>query len=362
MAVALVFIHASCVELNLHPRVLYKPVAGELSPNPNRFASAKPIPLIRPAHQLRFVPPMERYRPDSGQLYCTGFRPHWRPSHGCNEICRPTPVRPVVVPGHRRHRRRRGTRTDGPHDRRRDETARRRVRQADPHDDRAHHLWHGGRRHRQDGRHEAGGAHRIAGADLLRSGLHGRPRHRHDFRERHAPRRWRQRGRRPARPGRGRGLYDQRLTPDDGRLPDEHHPDHDRQRVRDGRHPPGAVLFNPVRGGRAPHGDARKAAGRPDRSVHARAVWNGRPDHVRLADRRLRRDRLHDRTVRHSRARVTRRADGRDGGRLPLLHIRRAGRHCVVVGHQPHQVFEVHQGRTADRRRAPHRRRPCCRA
>ena len=62
-------------------------------------------------------------------------------------------------------------------------------------------------------------------------------------------------------PDRRRRLHVERLAPDDHRLPDEHHPDDDRQRVRDGRHPAGPVLLRAVRRRSAAHGDAGKAAG-----------------------------------------------------------------------------------------------------
>jgi aerobic C4-dicarboxylate transport protein len=60
-------------------------------------------------------------------------------------------------------------------------------------------------------------------------------------------------------------------------------PDDDCERVRDGRHSAGAVLLGAVRPRGASHGQSGQAAREPDRSVHARPLRHGGPDHVRLA-------------------------------------------------------------------------------
>ena len=84
---------------------------------------------------------------------------------------------------------------------------------------------------------------------------------------------------------------------------------------------------------------------------HARAVRGHRHHHAAGADRRLRRDGVYDRQVRHRHLGLTRPSDA---GRLcdvPAVRVRRPERDRLVLRLQPLEVSEVHQRRAADRAR-----------
>ena len=79
------------------------------------------------------------------------------------------------------------------------------------------------------------------------------------------------------------------------RVPAEHHSRQRRRRVRARRHPAGAAVLGAVRPGDAAPAAGQRAAGRAARGARPRPVRRRRPGHAARADRRVRRDGLHDR-------------------------------------------------------------------
>ena len=134
-------------------------------------------------------------------------------------------------------------------------------------------------------------------------------------------------------------------------VPDGRHPQHGRRRIRIGRDPAGAVLRHPVRVRAAGARRARQVAAQCDRPGLIRAVRRRRHHHEGRTDRRVRRDGLHDRQIRHRDAAVARPADG--GLLRDLHHLRcfRARLLRLARRFQHLQVHPLHQGRAADRAR-----------
>ena len=92
----------------------------------------------------------------------------WRPQRGRALLY------PPLHPGADRNRHRHPAGPFLSQSGRADEAARRRLRETDQDDDRAHHLLHRRARHRQHGGHEEGRTCRPQSIDLLRSGNHAR--------------------------------------------------------------------------------------------------------------------------------------------------------------------------------------------
>ena len=136
-----------------------------------------------------------------------------------------------------------------------------------------------------------------------------------------------------------------------GPVPDGHHSQHRRRRVRVGRDPAGAVLRHPVRVRPAGARRARQGAAQRDRRGVLRAVRRGRDHHEGRADRRVRRDGVHHRQIRRGDAAVARQADGRVLRDLHHLRRVRARLLRLARGIQHLQVHPLHQGRAADRAR-----------
>ena len=97
-----------------------------------------------------------------------------------------------------------------------------------------------------------------------------------------------------------RRLYQAGPDAEHAGLPAQHHPQHGRRCVRQGRDPAGAADRRHVRLLPAQVRRPRHAGVRHDRKDVARAVRDRRRHHEGGADRRLRRDGLHDRQVRRS--------------------------------------------------------------
>ena len=192
--------------------------------------------------------------------------------------------------------------------RRGDEAARRRLHQADQDADRADHLLHCGARHCQHGGHEEGRPGWPKGADLFRdrddAGADRRP----DRRQYPAARRRHERGCAHDRYQIDPGLHDQGRAAGHGRIPDAHHSQYGRRRVRRGRDPAGPLLRHPVCI-RFVHARRTRSAGSgPDRHRLARVLRHRRHHHEGSADRRVRRDGIHDRKVWRGNAAVARRS------------------------------------------------------
>ena len=87
-------------------------------------------------------------------------------------------------------------------------------------------------------------------------------------------------------------------SPEIGRLRPQHHSRQRGRGARARRHPAGAAVRHPVRIFADGDGRARRSAARHHRRHHARGVRRDRHRHEGGADRRVRRDGLHDRQIR----------------------------------------------------------------
>ena len=208
-----------------------------------------------------------------------------------------------------------------------DEAARRRLHQADSDDDRADHLRDGRRRHRQDGRHEGrSDASASRRSSTSKSSRRSRWSSASSSSTSCSPARASMPTRRTLDP-KAVATYTagaQHLTTVDFLMNIIPTTIVDAFATGDILQ----VLFFSVLFGLAllHLGERGTAARRPDRSGLACALRHGRHDHVGRVDRRLRRDGVHDRPVRHRHARVARQADRVDVVDLPVLHLRRARR------------------------------------
>ena len=129
-------------------------------------------------------------------------------------------------------------------------------------------------------------------------------------RQRRAARRRHEHRRRHARHQGHRRLHRAGQDAGHGRFPAQHHPQHRRRRLRQGRDPAGAAVRGAVRLRPAPLRRPRHAGLRRHREDLARAVRHRRRHHEAGAARRVRRDGLHDRQVRRRLAVLARQADG----------------------------------------------------
>jgi len=229
------------------------------------------------------------------------------------------------------------------------EAARRCVHQAHQDDHRTDHLLHGRGRHRRHGGHEEGRQDRCPRSALFRGRQHALAADRAHHRQcRAARRRHEHQSGHSEHESRG-GLRQAWRTGHDDRLPDEHHPEHGRRRVCQGRNPAGAVLCGAVWLRPAPVRRSRHACVRHDREDLARAVQHRRVHHEGGADRRVRRHGVHHWPVRGVDAAVARLADGHVLRHMPCFRVRRARRDCGVARLQHLEIRQVHQGRAADR-------------
>ncbi len=149
----------------------------------------------------------------------------------------------------------------------------------------------------------------------------------------------------------GRGLHRARQDAGNGRLPAGDHPEHGGRRLRQGRDPAGAAVRGAVRLRAAQVRRPRHARLRRHREDVARPLLDRRHHHAGGADRRLRRDGVHDRQVRHRLADVARQADGNVLRDVPLLHLRRPRPDRPLPRLLDLEVHQVHQGGAADRPR-----------
>ena len=239
----------------------------------------------------------------------------------------------------------------------------RRLHQADQDDDRADHLLHGRARHLRHGGHEEGRQDRRARPALFRGREHDRagdragrsstwsqPGRRRERRPGHA----RCRGRATVRAAAGpHGVADHVLA---------HHPDP--------RSPAPSPTARCCRcccspccsASRCTRSAARKlACSSSIEQLSARAVPHRRLHHAARAARRVRRDGVHDRQVRHRRAALARQADGLLLRHLPAVHLRGARRHRAGANGFSIWRSSATSGKNSSSCWARPRRNRCCR-